>query len=139
MKSILILLSAVALCFNSYRANAQKTYFSLKVSAHFGGTPLKIKSSMKASHFDFNTHSFLGADAQSYPYSSTAPSVVAEWGKYINEGLSFAILGGLQEAGSVSGYSSSCGGIEIDFTNWILNPKLNWHKKSAILGIGASA
>ena len=73
-----------------------------------------------------------------YPRSSRYPSVVLEAGKFINEKNSISVLAGLQEAGWVKGYNGMQG-IWIDYANWIITPKMNFHRAAVIFGVGPSA
>ncbi|MEO5997756.1 MAG: hypothetical protein ABIQ00_13840 [Chitinophagaceae bacterium] len=132
MKSIL-LFSALLFVF---QARSQRGYFSFKVSYPLAGTPRELKSGMRASGFDNSTTLIFSKD---YPNSVKYPSVVVEGGRYINEKISVSLLAGLQEAGIVKGYNTNRGGITINYTNYVVNPKINFHRKSAILGIGPSA
>ena len=120
----------------TFLAKGQKAYLYFKISYPLAGTPRELKSGMKASGFDNSTTVLFSQD---YPRAIRYPSVVAEWGKYFAEKTSLSVLAGLQEAGTVKGYNTNKGGIAINYTNVIFNPRFNFHRRSAILGIGPSA
>jgi len=114
---------------------SQDSYFKLKVFYALAGTPRELKSGMRHAGLDKPA---TVAFVVKYPRSWKYPSLVVEWGKFINEKKSISVLAGLQEAGWVKGYNG-LQGIRIDYANWIINPKLNFHRPGAILGVGPSA
>lgn len=118
------------------QVNGQESYFSFKVSYPVIGTPRELKSGLREA--DFGNSTTVGF-TQDFPYAVKYPSVVVEWGKYIKEKTSISVLAGLQEAGFVRGYNTNRGGIRFNYTNWVVNPKLNFHRSAAILGLGPSA
>jgi hypothetical protein len=132
MKKFIFLL---LLFFCMLHSISQKSYLKLKVFYALAGTPRELKSGMEDAGLDQSAT--VGA-VVTYPRSSRYPSVVLEGGKFINEKKSISVLAGLQEAGWVKGYNGMQG-IRIDYDNWIINPKLNFHRSAAILGVGPSA
>ena len=132
MKKFVFLL---LLIISMLHSRSQKTYLKLKVFYTLAGTPRELKSGMKDAGLD--EPATVGA-VVSYPRSSRYPSLVLEGGKFIKDRKSISVLAGLQEAGWVKGYNGM-EGIRIDYTNWIINPKLNFHPSGAILGVGPSA
>jgi hypothetical protein len=130
-KCVLLLL----LFFSMLYSTSQKSYLKLKVFYALAGTPRELKSGMEDAGLN---QPATVAVVVTYPRSSRYPSLVVEWGKFINGKKSISVLAGLQEAGWVKGYNGM-DGIRIDYANWIINPKLNFHRSAAILGVGPSA
>lgn len=120
--------------FSILQAKSQKSYLKLKVFAAIGGTPRELKSGMEDAGLN---QPATVAVVVTYPRSSRYPSVVLEAGKYVSEQKSISVLAGLQEAGWVKGYNGM-NGIRLDYANWIINPKLNFHRPAVLLGIGPS-
>jgi hypothetical protein len=116
-------------------ATSQKSYVKLKVFYVLAGTPRELKSGMKEAGLD---QPATVAAVVEYPRSARYPSLIIEAGKMIREKKSISVLAGLQEAGWVKGYNGNSG-IRLDYTNWIINPKLNFHRHATIFGIGPSA
>lgn len=132
MKKFVFLLLLIICVLHSI---SQDSYLKLKVFYALAGTPRELKSGMRDAGLD---QPATVAFVVTYPRSSRYPSVVLEGGKFIKEKKSISVLAGLQEAGSVKGYNGM-DGITIDYVNWIINPKLNFHSSGAILGVGPSA
>jgi hypothetical protein len=114
---------------------SQTSYLKLKVFYAVGGTPRELKSGMKDAGLDKPA---TVAFTVTYPRSSKAPSAVLEGGKFISHKKSVSVVAGLQEAGWVKGYNGMQG-LRIDYINWIVNPKLNFHCPGAVFGTGVSA
>lgn len=132
MRKILLLVLPV---FCTLHSKDQTSYLKLKLFYAFAGMPREIKSGMRDAGLD---QPATVAFTVTYPRSSKLPSAVLEGGKFISRQKSISMLAGLQEAGWVKGYNGK-EGIRIDYTNWILNPKINFHRSVAELGIGVSA
>jgi hypothetical protein len=130
-KFLLLVLSA----FCMLHSIGQTSYLKLKIFYAFAGTPREIKSGMRDAGLD---QSATVAAVVTYPRSSKIPSAVLEGGKFISSKKSISVVAGLQEAGWVKGYNGMQG-IRIDYSNWIVNPKLNFHGSAATLGVGVSA
>ena len=136
LKTIVIGLTVLYLIFPTTNAEAQKKdYFKFELSYPFAGTPRLIKKSFTdANYSDPTTIGF----QEDYPNSSHYPSFSLEYGWFINAKTSVSIFAGLEEAGRARGYSSKKGGITYNFTNWVVRPKINFHGKGVIFGLGPS-
>jgi len=128
-----LLLPLLVICM--LHSKSQKSYLKFKISYALAGTPRLLKSGMEDAGLD--QPATVGFVTQ-YPRSAKYPSAVLEWGKFIKEKKSISVLAGLQEAGWVKGYNGMQG-IRIDYTNWIINPKLNFHVPGVTWGVGPSA
>ena len=126
---VLLLISGV-LC-----SRSQKSYFNVKVSYALFGTTRMLRAAME--HSGLNQRATV-LFVVNYPRSSRYPSVMLEGGKFIGSKKSISALAGLQEAGWVKGYNGM-NGVRLDYANWILNPKINFHRSGAVLGMGPSA
>jgi hypothetical protein len=132
MKKYLLLILPTLCALHSI---SQTSYLKLKVFYAIGGTPRELKQGMKDAGLD--KPATVGFTA-TYPRSSKTPSAVLEGGKFISEKKSVSVIAGLQEAGWVKGYNGMQG-LRIDYINWIVNPKFNFHGKGAVFGAGFSA
>ena len=128
-----LLLPLLVICM--LHSKSQKSYLKFKISYALAGTPRLLKSGMEDAGLD--QPATVGFVTQ-YPRSAKYPSAVLEWGKFIKEKKSISVLAGLQDAGWVKGYNGM-EGLRIDFAAWIFNPKLNFHRAGATLGVGPSA
>ena len=99
MRKFIFLLLLTGCMFQSI---SQNSYLKLKVFYALAGTPRELKSGMKDAGLD--QPATVGFTV-TYPRSSKYPSVVLEWGKFMNEKRSISIVAGLQEAGWVKGYN----------------------------------
>ncbi|HVG42480.1 MAG TPA: hypothetical protein VM888_12775 [Chitinophagaceae bacterium] len=125
----------VLLSIGMLQAMSQNSYLKFKVFYPLAGTPRELISGMKDAGLD---KSATVGFTVNYPRMSRYPSLVLEWGTFLRGTKSISILGGLQEGGWVKGYNGMQG-LRIDYTNWILNPKLNFHNSEAMWGVGPSA
>lgn len=117
-------------------AKSQQPYWSVSLSYAITGSPRELKKSFENAGFNNSTTVLF---SQSFPRASRYPSVALEAGWFLRDKVSLSITAGLQEAGIVKGYNTNKGGLEIGFTNWFVNPMLNFHPHGAKLGLGPSA
>ena len=136
LKTIVIGLTVLYLIFPTTNAEAQKKeYFKFELSYPLAGTPRLIKKTFIDEHYsDPTTIGF----QEEYPNSRHYPSFALEYGWFIKAKTSVSIFAGLEEAGRARGYSSKKRGITYNFTNWIVRPKINFHGKGVVFGLGPS-